>query len=53
MLMMSHACLTRIACSTLVGNLSRQEINPTLRAARNARHMQDICHARELYLQVI
>ncbi|KAL0881016.1 hypothetical protein ABMA27_002158 [Loxostege sticticalis] len=52
MLMMSHACLTRIACSTLVGNLSRQEINPTLRAARNARHMQDICHARELYLQL-
>ncbi|XP_063823035.1 uncharacterized protein LOC135072958 [Ostrinia nubilalis] len=53
MLMMSHACLTRIACSTLVGNIHRQDIDPTLKAARHARQMQDTSHALELYLQLV
>lgn len=50
--MMSQACLMKNACVTLVGKDSRQDIDPTLRAARHARQMQDIFHATELYLQV-
>ncbi|RVE54740.1 hypothetical protein evm_000507 [Chilo suppressalis] len=51
MLMMSHACLTRIACHTLLGTNNQPDIDPTLRAARHARQIQDVSHATELYLQ--
>ncbi|XP_037298124.1 uncharacterized protein LOC115453164 isoform X2 [Manduca sexta] len=53
MLMMAHACLMRTACDTLVGVENSQNVDPTLRAARHARQMQDTAHAVELYLQLV
>ncbi|XP_060803748.1 uncharacterized protein LOC106132275 [Amyelois transitella] len=52
MLLMSHACLMRITCQMLV-EVNTLTIDPTLRAARHARQMQDVAHAKLLYLQLV
>lgn len=49
--MMAHACLLKETCLTLIGTETLEQ-NPTLRAARHARQLQDIHHAMNLYLQV-
>ncbi|XP_063381422.1 uncharacterized protein LOC134667616 [Cydia fagiglandana] len=51
MVMMAHSCLLREASKALLG--SEPEQDHTLRAARHARHLQDIPHATELYLQLV
>lgn len=49
--MMAHVALLRVACDTLVGVENRLELESTLRAARQARQMQDPEHAITLFLQ--
>ncbi|XP_062527388.1 uncharacterized protein LOC101745389 isoform X2 [Bombyx mori] len=53
MLMMAHVALLRVACDTLVGVENRLELESTLRAARQARQMQDPEHAITLFLQAV
>ncbi|KAJ0175446.1 hypothetical protein K1T71_008605 [Dendrolimus kikuchii] len=53
LLMMSHVCLMRETCVSLTGADDRQTLDPILRAARHARHMQDTNHAMDLYLQLV
>ncbi|XP_045768546.1 uncharacterized protein LOC123869610 [Maniola jurtina] len=54
MLMIAHACLMRLANETLhVATDNRQELSSTLRAARHARHLQDLPHAMDLYRQLV
>ncbi|XP_039751359.1 uncharacterized protein LOC120627423 [Pararge aegeria] len=54
MLMIAHACLMRLANVALQTTTdNRQELSPTLRAARHARHIQDLPHAIDLYLQLV
>lgn len=50
---MSHACLMKIAVDTIVGPDDRFGTDITLRAARQARQLQDVPHATDLYLQVV
>ncbi|XP_047530444.1 uncharacterized protein LOC125066420 [Vanessa atalanta] len=53
MLMIAHSCLMKITYETLNEIDDTQEINPTLRAARQSRQLQDLPHAMELYLQLV
>ncbi|XP_052739561.1 uncharacterized protein LOC112045151 [Bicyclus anynana] len=54
MLLIAHACLVRLSNETLqAATDNRQELNPTLRAARHARLLQDLPHAVDLYLQLV
>ncbi|XP_075974102.1 uncharacterized protein LOC142975250 [Anticarsia gemmatalis] len=54
LVMMSHACLMRIARDTLLaGDVSPTDTDSVLKAARQARQMQDTYHAMELYMQMI
>ncbi|KAI8422574.1 hypothetical protein MSG28_006368 [Choristoneura fumiferana] len=52
MVMMAHACLLKETCLTLIGSENLEQ-NPTLRAARHARQLQDTHHAMDLYLQLV
>ncbi|XP_050347202.1 uncharacterized protein LOC126771385 [Nymphalis io] len=52
MLMIAHSCLMKITYETLNEIDGTQEINATLRAARQSRQLQDLPHAMELYLQL-
>lgn len=49
---MAHMALTNSAIEAIVPTDVWYETDPSLRAARHARHLQDIPHAIELYLQV-
>ncbi|XP_047514055.1 uncharacterized protein LOC125055630 isoform X1 [Pieris napi] len=53
MTMMAHSCLMRMSSDYLINKDHRQELEPTLRAARNARQLKDIKHAANLYLQTV
>nr|XP_034827077.1 uncharacterized protein LOC117984557 [Maniola hyperantus] len=54
MLMIAHACLMRLANEVLhAATDNRQRLDSTLRAARHARHLQDLPHAMDLYLQLV
>lgn len=49
---MAHVALTNSAIDAIVPTDVWYETDAPLRAARHARHLQDIPHALELYLQV-
>lgn len=49
---MAHIALTNSAIETVVPSDLWYETDPPLRAARHARHLQDVPHAIELYMQV-
>ncbi|KAF9407856.1 hypothetical protein HW555_012266, partial [Spodoptera exigua] len=53
LVMMAHACLMRSASNVLMKTNTWQDVEPAVRAARHARHTQDITHAVELYLQLV
>lgn len=49
---MAHVALTNSSIEALVPSDVWNDVDPPLRAARHARHLQDLPHAIELYLQV-
>ncbi|XP_049886096.1 uncharacterized protein LOC126380609 [Pectinophora gossypiella] len=51
MLTMSHVCLMKIALETLTGEVNDEGLHTLLKPARHARHLYDISHALELYMQ--
>ncbi|XP_026332961.1 uncharacterized protein LOC113239976 isoform X2 [Hyposmocoma kahamanoa] len=51
LLLMAHMVLTNSAIEAIVPTDVWYETDPSLRAARHARHLQDVPHAIELYLQ--
>ncbi|XP_045528878.1 uncharacterized protein LOC123717105 isoform X3 [Pieris brassicae] len=53
MTMMAHSCLMRMSSDYLLNKDHHQALDPTLRAARNARQLKDIKHAANLYLQTV
>ncbi|KAJ8721405.1 hypothetical protein PYW07_002180 [Mythimna separata] len=54
LVMMSHACLMKSASNTLIRtDHLTVEVEPAIRAARQARQMQDIGHAIDIYLRLI